>query len=1008
MVRSSLLLACLVLAPTLVVHAADFDPAAIQRALDAATLDMSKAQQVTQASRTLGPAKLLFDDGVIVPTTPVGGLVLEAVFVGKGRLVYEPPDAIERGQLELFSKKTKLDEPFEIAVLAGPGLQIAGLGSGTAATLDADKQSKVAAKWNEWKDGVVRKPQRVVPKLVHSLSGETRRSATAYFQVSSTPLENLLLVLDPDESEPFRLLQYRPITYSEWEKMQISYATRKDRQAGWYRARDLDRAAEWKTWGSVPIATTPGVSCAAGPGLEATHYDVAVTLQPDGIKISGALRTTLVPRCPSVRVASGSVYSNLVITAVRSATGSPLHFDQMGSEFSIVLDRAYDVGEQTVVELDFEGPLFDKPTRRLQNAVVTTVWCPFFQAVEYTDKVPSQLFQATFRIPKNKQLFCGGQLIESGADETTRWEKRVSHGPGLGLFFELGALESYSFEAKGFEISVTYDSVSAPLKSDRRDKLKEDVTTVVDWLTETLGPYPYRRLDIMMARHDYGQAIAGAIILPESFFTSNEDPTKYGGGDYRIFLAYELARQWWGGAISLRSVHDRWLAEGMCTFLSQLYGRQVLREKLGLQFTPMTKEWREALDKSTSAGRPVEAIGPIVLSDRLDSPLCPDCDEQIVSTKGALVLEMLSNHIGPAKFLKMLHEIAARWVGRSLDTTAFFSAIEKMSGADLAWFRQRYVYGTGFPILNYRYSFAAVAKGGWDVLVEIEQEPTYDLTPIFQLRGEHGLDVAYLRHDRVDVGEVPLVVPWAIRVYNPAEPYKGKQKIKGEPTREQKSNWKLSGRVLVPAKTHKFIVHVDFEPLEFVLDPDEITLVEPNCETCAPKWRYRVRGARAAHASDFARAESFLKTALEVPIDSEVPGGKDDDLTSMERRRNTDNENAAVYFVWSEMELDRGDEPRAQEMLQKGKGLLESHAATWLKNFANFVEARLLLRNERPKVAYQLLWLSTQDGKDNTHETHMLMAIAAKQLGDKAALDRELKLLREREIDVSLLEASPQ
>lgn len=1008
MVRSSLLLTCLVLAPTLVVHAADFDPAAIQRALDAATLDMSKAQQVTQASRTLGPAKLLFDDGVIVPTTPVGGLVLEAVFVGKGRLVYEPPDAIERGQLELFSKKTKLDEPFEIAVLAGPGLQIAGLGSGTAATLDADKQSKVAAKWKEWKDGVVRKPVRVVPKLVHSLSGETRRSATAYFQVSSTPLGNLLLVLDPEESESFGLWKYRPITYSEWDKMQITYATRKHRKEGWLRVMDLNHAAEWTLWSAAPAATADGPPFVSGAGLEAKQYDVTVTLQPDGIKIVGSLRATLKSRIEAARVASGVVYSNLVITAARSASGSSLYFDQEGGSFSIVLDRAYDPDEETVVELEFEGPLFDKPTRQLHNAVVTTDWAPLFFPAEYADKVTSPFFQTTFRVPKNKQLFSGGQLIESGSDETVRWEKRRSHGPTYGVFFEVGNLESFSFKAKELGVSVTIDSASVSMKADQRETFKQDVISVLEWLTETLGPYPYPQLDIMIARHGLGQATPGAIILPEVLLTSSEFLITYGLHDYRMFLAHELGHQWWGCSVTPRSPHDRWVSEGMCDFLAQVYGRQVLREKLGLQFTPMTKWWRGALAKYTAAGRPVEAIGPIVLSERLDSPLCPNCDERIVYTKGALVLEMLSNYIGPSKFLKMLREITARWAGRPLDTAAFFTAIAKMSSGDLAWFRQRYLEQTGFPILNYRYSFAAAAKGGWDVLVEIEQEPTYDLTPIFKRRDEQLLDVGYLRHDRVDVGEVPLVVPWAVRVYNPAEPYKGKEKIKGEPTREQKSNWRLSGRVLIPTKQHRFVVHVDFEPMQFVLDPDDITLMEPNCETCAPKWRYRVRGARAAHASDFARAESFLRTALEVPIDSETPGGKDDDLTRMERRRVTDNENAAVYFVWSEMELNRGDEAHAQEMLQKGKDLLESHAAAWLKNFANRAEARLLLRNGRPKPAYQLLWLSAQDDKDDSDEAHMLMAIAAKQLGDKAALDRELRLLRAREIDVSLLEATPQ
>src|ERR1700759_1660687 len=117
-IRRLAVVSCLV--PVLaagVLHAQAPDPAALQAAIAGAKLDAARAVTLKNVKLGMGPGMLRLDDGVLIPATPVGGRTLEMVFLGKGRLEVEPPDAVEGGQLDLFTGGSRLDAEFKEAVL---------------------------------------------------------------------------------------------------------------------------------------------------------------------------------------------------------------------------------------------------------------------------------------------------------------------------------------------------------------------------------------------------------------------------------------------------------------------------------------------------------------------------------------------------------------------------------------------------------------------------------------------------------------------------------------------------------------------------------------------------------------------------------------------------------------------------------------------------------------------------------------------------------------------------
>src|SRR6185436_14615449 len=85
--------------------------------IEDAALEPAKAISVQDVVLKVGRATITLDRGTLIPSSATDSGAAEVVFLGEGRIVLEPPDAIERSQLELFTGKSTLDEEFTEAVL---------------------------------------------------------------------------------------------------------------------------------------------------------------------------------------------------------------------------------------------------------------------------------------------------------------------------------------------------------------------------------------------------------------------------------------------------------------------------------------------------------------------------------------------------------------------------------------------------------------------------------------------------------------------------------------------------------------------------------------------------------------------------------------------------------------------------------------------------------------------------------------------------------------------------
>ncbi|HEY9422574.1 MAG TPA: hypothetical protein VIW92_14255, partial [Thermoanaerobaculia bacterium] len=130
-------LSVFLLAFAVVARAQSPDPASLLKEMAGARLEPSRAVSLKNLKLGTGLGMLYLDEGVLIPSTPVGGKTVEMVFLGKGRIGVEPPDDIEAGQLELFTGGTRLEEEFTEMVM------VLGLDAATDAILRKPKVAQL-------------------------------------------------------------------------------------------------------------------------------------------------------------------------------------------------------------------------------------------------------------------------------------------------------------------------------------------------------------------------------------------------------------------------------------------------------------------------------------------------------------------------------------------------------------------------------------------------------------------------------------------------------------------------------------------------------------------------------------------------------------------------------------------------------------------------------------------------------------------------------------------------
>jgi tetratricopeptide (TPR) repeat protein len=192
-------------------------------------------------------------------------------------------------------------------------------------------------------------------------------------------------------------------------------------------------------------------------------------------------------------------------------------------------------------------------------------------------------------------------------------------------------------------------------------------------------------------------------------------------------LAREVAYQWWGQAIGLKSFDDAWLWHGLAEFSTLLYVKDNENETLYLQTVQAELEKALAFEQSASIRNAPKD---------LDDQTAPY--RSVIFNKGALVFNMLRQLIGEEKFDKMLSDYYAKNQGKNVTLDEFETLATKTAGRNLRFFFGQWVESTGVPEFRSDYRMLRT-KDGFRVPGTVKQDlDSFEMPVDISLRTESG------------------------------------------------------------------------------------------------------------------------------------------------------------------------------------------------------------------------------------------------------------------------------
>lgn len=203
----------------------------------------------------------------------------------------------------------------------------------------------------------------------------------------------------------------------------------------------------------------------------------------------------------------------------------------------------------------------------------------------------------------------------------------------------------------------------------------QNVNTMMDCFTEKYSPYHFDRFSYVSAPKGDMEHVT---------CVTHYDALVNGSNTYDWVLAHELAHQWWGDWVTIGDWRDVWLSEGFATYSEALY------QEYG---------WGEAAYHSY--------VATSFMNYYLNSKeLFPIYDPEnlwgaTTYEKGACVLYMLRHLVGDSLFFQILWTYGEEYGFANAVTADFQRICNEVSGQDLDWFFEEWVYDWGYPVYEY-------------------------------------------------------------------------------------------------------------------------------------------------------------------------------------------------------------------------------------------------------------------------------------------------------------------
>ncbi|UGB37706.1 M1 family metallopeptidase [Frateuria soli] len=296
-------------------------------------------------------------------------------------------------------------------------------------------------------------------------------------------------------------------------------------------------------------------------------------------------------------------------------------------------------------------------------------------------------------VPKALAAPGNGVLVEIRDNGATRtWHWRIKQPDTYAITLNVGPFE----ELRGDYKSRYGNTIPMELwylrghEADAR-ALFAEFPRMLDFFEQQIGPYPF------------GDEKMGVVETPH-LGMEHQTLNAYGNGypksayGFDWLLQHEFAHEWFGNQVTNRNWDDMWLHEGFGTYMQPLYGQYLHGD---MPYFSMLHEERMKLSNTS----PIVSGQPRTEEEVYDGKTGPGLD---IYYKGSLVLHTLRELIGDDAFFESVRRLVygrpdpepGNFRPRYATTKEYIGIVDQVTGKDLKWFFDVYLYDAKLPRLE--------------------------------------------------------------------------------------------------------------------------------------------------------------------------------------------------------------------------------------------------------------------------------------------------------------------
>ncbi len=383
--------------------------------------------------------------------------------------------------------------------------------------------------------------------------------------------------------------------------------------------------------------------------------------------------------------------------------GAPQNYTYTDTTIKIVLSPPLSLNDSTEIQIFYAG--YPSGGLYFKDSIIyvdnepwrAKRWYPCFD-----DPSDKALLDMSIKVPSGYRVIANGIKIDSilSGNEVTHIFKESYP---IATYLVVFAVSPYfvnikdSFAYSGYNMPV-YNLVYPQDTLLAKDKFQR-ISWMLEFFSDTFGTYPF-----ISEKYAHVHApIGGAMENQTNTFIN-----VYAGwgNDWDWVVAHELSHHWFGDWITCKTWKDIWLNEGFASYCEAL--------------------WFGERDGQQAYHTYIEGMMDYYISNEPQPPF-PIYDPPIlfhfavVYRKGASVLHMLRHVVGDSTFFNAIRTYLQVFSYSSAVTEDLRAIFESVSGKDLWWFFNEWVYLPGHPEYEFSWSYDSLSSDSFRVNLGIYQ-----------------------------------------------------------------------------------------------------------------------------------------------------------------------------------------------------------------------------------------------------------------------------------------------